>query len=116
MLYALEMKIALINAHIDLSATVFIPRTLLLLVQDYQITLLGDTSGWQTHKILPLTQEIIKESGEELKYSTDLIGTQFASMTFHGTMQKCFADLLVFHRGKSDSQMPRKRYSTQELI
>ena len=56
MLYALEMKIALINAYIDLTATVFILKTLLLLVQDYKITLLGDTTGWQTHKILPLIQ------------------------------------------------------------
>ena len=39
MLYALEMKKALINAHIDLSATVIMVKTLLSLAQEVKITL-----------------------------------------------------------------------------
>jgi hypothetical protein len=83
MFRALEMKQALINAHIDLSAIVIIMKTLLSLAQEHQITLLGETTDWPTH--------IMKHTppwfGEELKNSTDQFGTKFATMTLKVTMQ-----------------------------
>ncbi len=93
MFHAQEMKQALINAHIDLSATVIIMKTLLSLAQEHRITLLGETIDWPTHIIIQTSPQF----GEELKNSTDQFGTKFATMTLQQTMQKCFADLLVFH-------------------
>ena len=54
MFHALEMKQALINAHIDLSATVIIMKTLLSLAQEHQITLLVETTDWPTHIMKPV--------------------------------------------------------------
>ena len=88
MFHALEMKQALINAHIDLSATVIIMKTLLSLAQEHQITLLVETTDWPIHIMIQNLQELSQQFGEELKYSTDQFGTKFATMTLHRTMQK----------------------------
>ena len=49
MLYALEMKKALINAHINLSAAVVILKMLLSLAQMEKITLLVKTTDWPSN-------------------------------------------------------------------
>lgn len=59
MFHALEMKQALINAHIDLSATVIIMKTLLSLAQEHQITLLVETTDWPTHIMKPVEMALL---------------------------------------------------------
>jgi hypothetical protein len=54
MFHAQEMKQALINAHIDLSATVITLKTLLSLAQEHQITQLVETTDWPTHIMKPV--------------------------------------------------------------
>ena len=83
MFHAQEMKITLANASIDLSATAVTQKTLLSLAQENLITPLMETTDWRIHLIRTTTMVLSIVFGEELKYSTELIGTKFAIITFY---------------------------------
>ena len=59
MFHAQEMKQALINAHLGLSAIVIIMKTLLSLAREHQITLLVETTDWPTHIMKPVEMALL---------------------------------------------------------
>jgi hypothetical protein len=96
MFHAQELKITLANASIDLSATAVTQKTSLSLAQEHLITPLTETTDWRIHLIRPTTMVLSIVFGEELKYSTELIGTKFAKIiSFPSAMQESFVDLLA---------------------
>ena len=88
MFHAQEMKITLANASIDLSATAVTQKTSLSLAQEHLITPLTETIDWRIHKIWPTTMVLYIVFGEELKYSTELIGIKFVTMTLPWATQE----------------------------
>ena len=90
MFHAQEMKIVLTSAHIDLSATAVTGKMSMSLAQVLQISPPGETTDWLIQK-MRLTITVL-EFGEELKFSTELNGTKYATLTLQKTMQLLFAD------------------------
>ena len=86
MFHAQEMKIVLTNAHIDLLATVIMVKMSLSLAQVLQISPPGEITDWLIQKMRP--KVLSKEFGEELKFSTELNGTKYATMALQKTMQE----------------------------
>ena len=83
MFHVLEMKKALTNAHTNLLATVDTVKTSLSHAQEFLITPHMETTDWPPLKILLIQTGHSWEFGEELRYSMEIIGTNFVVWTLY---------------------------------